>query len=349
VHKFVQLHMLTAYGPSNLNRDDIGRPKSCVIGGVKRLRVSSQAIKRSARTSTVFTDALGENHLGVRTRQFGDHIVRHLVDRGAGQEKAVEVARKVAEMFGKLDNGSDNTNIRQLCFIGPEEREAAFSAAEAMLKGDIKEIDPKLILRKTDTAVDVSMFGRMLADQTAFNREAAVQVSHAVTTHKCEVEDDFYTAVDDLNSGEEDLGAGFMGEAGFGSGIFYLYTCIDRALLLNSLGGDAILAVTGLRALVEALATVSPTGKQASYASRARASFVMAETGDRQPRSLIAAFQRAVTGEDILAESVARLLATREAMDRAYGACASDHTVMDVAGGVGTLVEVQELVTGGLE
>ena len=26
---FLQLHLLTAYGPSNLNRDDTGRPKEC--------------------------------------------------------------------------------------------------------------------------------------------------------------------------------------------------------------------------------------------------------------------------------------------------------------------------------
>ena len=43
---FLQLHLLTAYGPSNLNRDDTGRPKSIVFGDVARLRVSSQSLKR---------------------------------------------------------------------------------------------------------------------------------------------------------------------------------------------------------------------------------------------------------------------------------------------------------------
>ena len=52
--QFIQLHLLTSYPPSNLNRDDLGRPKSAQIGGVGRLRVSSQSLKRAWRTSEVF-------------------------------------------------------------------------------------------------------------------------------------------------------------------------------------------------------------------------------------------------------------------------------------------------------
>ena len=63
-----------------------------------------------------------------------------------------------------------------------------------------------------------------------------------------------------------------MGETEFGAGIFYLYTCVDRQLLATNLGGDEELAKKAIAALVEAAATVSPTGKQATFASRARAS-----------------------------------------------------------------------------
>jgi hypothetical protein len=31
---FLQLHVLTAYPPSNPNRDDLGRPKTATIGGL---------------------------------------------------------------------------------------------------------------------------------------------------------------------------------------------------------------------------------------------------------------------------------------------------------------------------
>ncbi len=44
---FIQLHLLTAYPPSNLNRDDLGRPKTAIVGGAERLRISSQSLHRA--------------------------------------------------------------------------------------------------------------------------------------------------------------------------------------------------------------------------------------------------------------------------------------------------------------
>ena len=136
------------------------------------------------------------------------------------------------------------------------------------------------------------MFGRMLADNADFNREAAVQVAHAYTTHRVTVEDDFYTAVDDLKTKAEDAGAGFVGELGFGSGLFYLYVCIDTDLLVANLGGNDGVAKSAVAALTEALATVSPGGKQASFASRARAEYLLVEKGSQQPRTLGSAFAK---------------------------------------------------------
>jgi CRISPR system Cascade subunit CasC len=135
-----------------------------------------------------------------------------------------------------------------------------------------------------------------------------------------------------------------MGELGFGSGVFYLYVCIDKALLVKNLGGDGSLAAQGLEALTEALATVSPTGKQASFASRARASFILAEKGDQQPRTLAAAFVRPVNGDDILGASIAKLQNVRQAMDEVYGACADDHCAMDVIAGTGSLAKIKAFV-----
>ena len=202
----------------------------------------------------------------------------------------------------------------------------------------------KAVLRTADTAVDIAMFGRMLADDPEFNREAAVQVAHAITTHRAVVEDDYYTAVDDLKRPSEDAGAGFVGEAGFGAGLFYLYACVNRDLLVRNLGGDEDLARAGIAALVEAAATVAPRGKQASFASRARASFVMAERGETAPRSLAAAFLRPVGGErepDHLAASVERLRRTRDAFAAAYGEDGSQVAAMDLtADEPGTLAEV---------
>jgi len=68
---FLQLHLLTFYPPSNLNRDDTGRPKTATVGGVPRLRISSQALKRAWRSSAIFAERLRE-HRGQRTQRFGE-------------------------------------------------------------------------------------------------------------------------------------------------------------------------------------------------------------------------------------------------------------------------------------
>jgi CRISPR system Cascade subunit CasC len=230
----------------------------------------------------------------------------------------------------------------QLAFIGPEERRLARDLAEKKLADEKIEIKADLILKRVDTAADIAMFGRMLADNPDFNREAAVQVAHAVTTHKVAVEDDFYTAVDDLKKPVEDAGAGFMGELGFGSGVFYIYVCVDAALLKANLGGDEALAKTAVSALIKALATVSPTGKQASFASRARASYMK---GDQQPRTLAAAFVKPIKGDDLLANSIDELQRTRDDMDLAYGACADSHAIMNVPARIGSLAEIQAFAT----
>lgn len=338
--RFLQLHALTFYPPSNLNRDDTGRPKTAVIGGTTRLRVSSQSLKRAWRTSDVFGTALA-GHLASRTQRLGELLAARLVENGVGPDKAKATAREVAKVFGKLKDEKDKnpTRIEQLAFISPAERDAALALAERIAAGDAPDAKPEDLLRRADTAADLAMFGRMLADNPDYNREAAVQVAHAITTHPVPVEDDFYTAVDDLKRPSEDAGAGFVGEQGFGSGVFYLYACVDRALLLDNLGGDAALRATAVAALVEAAATVSPGGKQASFASRARAHYLLAERGDAQPRTLAGAFTRAVQDDDPLGASVARLQEWRHAMNAAYGDDGDSHEEMAV-GAAGTLADV---------
>src|SRR5690606_27266302 len=201
------------------------------------------------------------------------------------------------------------------------------------------------VLRRTDGGVDIAMFGRMLADDPDYNREAAVQVAHAITTHRVVVEDDYYTAVDDLKRPAEDTGAGFVGEAGFGAGVFYLYICVDRELLAANLGGAHDLANAGIAALIEAAATVAPRGKQASFASRARAGYVLAEAGDAAPRTLAAAFLKPIGGDDLLGQSIGALERTREAFARAYGEDAGACEVIDVPAGRGTLADVVAFAT----
>lgn len=342
---FLQLHLLTAYGPSNLNRDDTGRPKSVVFGGVPRLRVSSQSLKRAWRTSDVFGARL-EGHLADRTQRLGKDVLDRLIEGGMNDDDAKGVARKIAGVFGKLKKeGDDNpTFIEQLAFVSPQERQKAFALADRALDGE--SIEPKAdeLLQKADAAADVAMFGRMLADNAKFNREAAVQVAHALTTHRAIAEDDYYTAVDDLKSRDEpeDAGAGFVGVQEFGAGLFYLYLCVDKGMLLRNLDGSTAVRDASVAALVEAAATVAPRGKQASFASRSRALYLLAEKGRNQPRSLVAAFLKPVRGEDQATKSISALEDFRDRLDAAYGPCAQASYTMNVEQGEGSLHDLIE-------
>ena len=348
---FLQVHLLTAFGPSNLNRDDTGRPKSVVFGGAPRIRVSSQSLKRAWRTSDVFKQKL-DGHLANRTQRLGYDVLQHLLERGAAEDQAMSIARDVAGHFGKIRSEEDNqpTFIEQLAFISPEEREAAFAKADQALAGEpIEESEDEGLLRKTDSAADIAMFGRMLADAPKFNREAAVQVAHAFTTHRANAEDDYYTAVDDLKSRAEpdDAGAGFIGVQEFGAGVFYIYICIDTNLLLDNLGGERPVRDAALAALIEAAATVAPKGKQASFASRARAFYILAEKGSAQPRSLAAAFLKPIGGNDQADASIKALERYRDRLDAAYGPCASERCAMDVEKeDGGTLAQIVEFAVG---
>ena len=341
---FLQLHLLTAYGPSNLNRDDTGRPKSAVFGGALRLRVSSQSLKRAWRESDVFRANLG-GHLANRTQRLGKIVHDHLLNGKMEDDKAMEVARQIAGVFGKIckEDDKEPTFIEQLAFISPEERAQALALADRALAGETIKPQATELLRTTDTAADIAMFGRMLADDPKFSREAAVQVAHAITTHRAIAEDDYYTAVDDLKSRDEseDAGAGFIGVQEFGAGVFYLYICVDRDLLLRNLDDTRAVRDASLAALVEAAATVAPRGKQASFASRAYAFYALCEKGQGQPRSLAAAFLNPISGNDNYGGlSIKALEDLRDRFDNAYGSFAEDRCTMNVLTGEGALPDV---------
>jgi CRISPR system Cascade subunit CasC len=338
--RFLQLHLLTFFPPANLNRDDTGRPKTAVVGGATRLRLSSQSLKRAWRTSDAFSAAL-VGHMGQRTQRMGEVVLAHLRAGGMEETKAIAAARDIAGVFGKVKDAKDPNPARteQLAFISPQERQAALTLADRALAGEKVEAKSAGLLRTSDTAADIALFGRMLADSPSYNREAAAQVAHAITTHKVTVEDDYYTAVDDLKTPAEDAGAGFLGEAAFGSGVFYLYLCVDRALLVKNLGGDTALAATALGALAEAAATAAPNGKQNSFAAHARAGYILAEGGNQQPRTLAGAFARAVNGDDLMEKSIEALSKFRQNIDNAYGAAADASVEMRLGESV-TLADI---------
>ena len=332
--QFIQLHFLTSYPPANLNRDDLGKPKTARLGGVERLRVSSQSLKRAWRTSETFQKEFSGS-IGTRTRRLGIEVFEALKAKGVAEKKAKDWAEDIAKEYGVLKTDVP-LEIQQPVHVAPEERKTLDDLVSKLAeekRGPSKEELESLL--HDHTAVDIAMFGRMLASKTEFNGEAAVQVAHAIGVHASAVEDDYFAAVDDLNrNGPE---AAYIGEAGFAAAVFYQYVCIDRDLLKKNLGNDEALTEKAIKALVKTALTVGPTGNQNSFASRAYAHYALLEKGTQQPRSLSLAFVRPVNGADYAQEAITALSTVRKNMDTVYGACSDAHEEFNVLTGQGSL------------
>ena len=66
---FINFHVLISHSPSCLNRDDMNMQKSAIFGGKRRVRVSSQSLKRTMRISDYYRGNFPEK--SIRTRNLG--------------------------------------------------------------------------------------------------------------------------------------------------------------------------------------------------------------------------------------------------------------------------------------
>jgi CRISPR system Cascade subunit CasC len=372
--RYLQLHLLTAYPPSNLNRDDLNRPKTAMMGGTNRLRVSSQCLKRNWRTSEVFKRELsrangkslisddfkrilGEDkitpNLGVRTKTIGIAVFKRLRELGVQEDDAEGWSQKVARKFGNLDDESEEQEYRhlqnkQVMHFSLDELDRIETLIDTLAEEERAPKDSDLeVLREDHTMVDIGMFGRMLAHKkTRVQEEGAVQVAHALTVHKVEVEDDFFAAVDDLNlAPETGSGSAFLGTFEYGAGLFYIYLCVNREQLLGNLRNENELWKWSMRALTEAAVKVTPSGKRNSFGHHTFAHYVLAERGNQQPRGLHVAFLNALDSTDPLPAAKERIGKTCGQMDRTYGNCADARYALDFQNGVGTMDELLKFVT----
>lgn len=322
---FLQLHLLVDYPPSNPNRDDLGRPKTAVVGGRQRMRISSQALKRAWRTSDLFEEAMAD-HIGHRTKRIGSCLYEYMVDElGYDAKKASKLAQEVASVFGSVKKVKKETphiiETEQLVHISPGEwQEAHDYVAQLIESGETFDKKKAKLFKRDNTAVDIAMFGRMLASSASFNVEAAVQVAHAISIHETKIEADYFTAVDDLNRADrDDAGSAHLGETEFGSAIFYVYLCINWDLLVNNLNGDQALAQKAVLALVETCAKVTPNGKKASFAHQSRAKYIYAERGSDQPYSLFTAFMKPPSYKEPWLDAITAFQKQRNRMHEGYG------------------------------
>ena len=325
---YVDIHIIQNLPPSCVNRDDSGSPKSAVYGGVRRLRVSSQSWKRATRL--YFNDLLDAKDVGVRTKRVVEVLAERITEDApelAGDavtlaEGVFKAARiKLSPPRGKKDAPQESG---YLLFLSTSQiaRLAELAIASAR---DGETLDAKTVKKifKEAHAVDIALFGRMVADDTDLNVDAACQVAHAISTHAAENEYDFFTAVDDdkSRSEEEDAGAGMMGTVEFSSATMYRYATVNLDMLVENLGdGDA--ALRALEVFIKGFCLSMPTGKQNTFANRTLPEAVVVSVRDDQPVSLVGAFEKPIRtneADGYLARSAEALAEHARAIEDSYG------------------------------
>jgi len=183
-------------------------------------------------------------------------------------------------------------------------------------------------------AVDVALFGRMLADLPAANQNAACQVAHAISTHRVEREFDYFTAVDDKDD-EDETGAGMIGQVEFNSATLYRYAVLDLRKLIGNLQGDQELALSAVGAFTRALAMAIPSGKQNSFAAHNPPEFAGVCLRHAAPLSLANAFEKPIlprADQALTEQSVERLTAYESKLAAVYASEQDRWLSLDLTG-----------------
>lgn len=311
---YIDVHILHSVPPSCVNRDDTGTPKTARYGGVRRARVSSQAWKRATRKR--FIDELDERDLGVRTKRVVEMVAAQIVTarEDLGADASTALAEAVVEATGlKLEKSrradrqeteylvlvswQQAATLARLALDAVEETDGDLAAAVAALGKDKKAAKQAL---GQGHSVDLALFGRMVANDTDLNVDAACQVAHAISVHAADPEYDYFTAVDDFKErdGEQeeaaDAGAGMIGTVEFTSATLYRYASINVRDLSANLG-DAAMTRRAVEAFISAFVRSMPTGKVNTFANHTLPEAVVVSVREDQPVSYVGAFETPVT------------------------------------------------------
>ncbi len=335
----IEIHMLKNYPPTNLNRDDLGTPKTCFFGGTNRSRISSQCLKRSWRKSMAFEESVGRENLGVRTRKMPLLVKEKLMEMGVAEE----IAQKILPQLSAIGNTSekpykDPTKTAQIAIYSRRDIEDIAKVVKQEIDAcgeskDVEKIKAKMIQEKISDAkirpisLDIALFGRMVTTDAFRDVEAAVQVAHALSTNRVIMESDYFTAMDDLVSGksQDDAGAAMIDNTEYNSSCYYIYASIDTDILEENLRGLdnarelKSMAVTGM---LEAMAYSDPSGKQHAFAGHILPSAVIVECKDKKvPVSYTNAFASAVYPDekgDIIRKSIMALLEEQKTIKKDF-------------------------------
>jgi len=312
----IEIHIIQNHSPANLNRDDLGAPKTCIFGGVSRARISSQCLKRSIRRSPEFAAALEEDG-GVRTRRLIDLIAREAA--GTNEQRYEQHCKTIRQVFekGGVSIKKDENTFDILFFLP---RSAIQEMGDAVRQGgqDLGNKFAEIMSRFVKTP-DIALCGRMTEFDAKgpfdklkgrFTVEAALSAAHAISTHAIVNEVDYFTAADDVPG--PDAGAAHVNEAMFNSACFYKHFVIDFDQLKKNLAGDADLACKTVDCFLKAATKTNPSGKQHAFAAFNLPDGILVEVKTKSPTpvSYANAFADPVPEKPergLIGESIARL------------------------------------------
>lgn len=282
---YLDIHTIQNLPPSNINRDDTGSPKTAQYGGVTRTRVSSQSWKRAIRE--YFNSNSQEANVGVRTLDIVKYLAEKILEKdpSLNKDQAMDLADEIINLAGIK---TKDKRAKALFFLGNDQAE---DLAKAALEGVKDSKALKKILRD-NPAVDIALFGRMVADDPSLNEDASCQVAHAISTHAIENEFDFFTAVDDL-APEDNAGAGMLGTVEFNSSTIYRYANIALHELVKQLA-DKESALAASKLFIEAFAKSLPTGKINTFANQTLPQFLAVTLRTDRPVNLVSAFEEPI-------------------------------------------------------
>lgn len=351
--RFIQIHTLHNYPGALLNRDDAGLAKRLPYGDAIRTRISSQCLKRHWR---MVEDHFALINLGVpmavRSRVTLDLIRKKLIEEGLSEALAQSAGEGLRDAGlldkgGKESKGKEALETGQAVLMGFAEIDYLVKRCVELAQENIEAKPLKAAIAKFlrdekkniealkhGSGLESALFGRMVTSNVLASRDAAVYVAHAFTVHEAQVENDYFTVVDDLLREAGEQGSAGIFDTELASGLYYGYVVVDVPQLIANLEGEKAkdwailppekreLAGRVVQHLLHLIATVSPGAKRGSTAPFDWAKFLLVEVGDWQPRSLAGAFQNALPlNQPAIREAAVQMLTDEIGkLDEAYGA-----------------------------
>lgn len=247
----LNIDILRFLPPCRCNRNDNGDQKSIDINGTRRLYVSSQCIKSNIRKYFGFKTFSDISYIEDKLNNYSEDM----------EDESYNLTEKdYNTLIGKKSNGKNKSSNKKTSKKKPKENteeiaeettntesenESSSSGSENVcVHTSLKELyelrnsddkDKRPVKITYNPNIEISLFGRMYANNKNLNDESACQVSHAVSIQKTEFEDDTWVC---RQSDMSKLGCITMGTSNIGSAIVYYSVNLNIKDLLKKYNND---------------------------------------------------------------------------------------------------------------